>query len=229
MKRFYRDAGFAAVDGGWQVRLDARALSTPKRAPLLLPAEALAAAVAAEWNAQGERIQPATMPMTGLANAAIDHVMPDPAAFAGSLAAYAASDLVCYRADAPDALVQRQCAAWDPVVAFIRRRFDAELVVTTGIQHVAQPAATLERLRAALDTLSPFQLAGLQPVVTISGSLVIALMLAEGAIDTATAFAAGQIDELFQAEMWGDDDDARMAREGRRRDFDAASRFLTLL
>lgn len=229
MKRFYAAAAAVPEGGGWRIELDGRPVRTPKRALLTLPTAALAAAVAAEWDAQGDTVAPATMPMTGLANAAIDIVLPDPQAFAAGLAAYAESDLVCYRADAPADLAARQAAAWDPFVAFARTRYDAALRVTDGIAHIAQDAAAVERLAAAIRGLDAYRLAAMQPLVTIAGSLVVALALAEGAVDAETAFAAGYLDELYQAEKWGDDAEALAARAARRQAFDAAARFLSLL
>lgn len=229
MKRFYAAAAAVSEGGGWRIELDGRPVRTPKRTLLTLPTAALAAAVAAEWDVQGKTVAPATMPMTGLANAAIDIVLPDPQAFAADLAAYAESDLVCYRADAPADLAARQAAAWDPFVAFARTRYDAALSVTDGIAHVAQEAAAVERLAAAIRGLDAYRLAAMQPLVTIAGSLVVALALAEGAVDAETAFAAGHLDELYQAEKWGDDAEALAARAARRQAFDAAARFLSLL
>lgn len=229
MKRFYTAVAAVPEDGAWRITLDERPIRTPKRAPLTLPTPALAAAVAAEWDAQGDTIAPAAMPMTGLANAAIDIVQPDPQGFAAGLAAYAESDLVCYRADAPADLAARQAEAWNPYLAFARTRFDAALRVTNGIAHVAQDAAAVERLAAAIGAMDAWRLAAMQPLVTIAGSLLIALALAEGEVDAEAAFAAGQLDELYQAEKWGDDAEALAARAARRAAFDAAARFLSLL
>ncbi len=226
MKRFYKMAE-AAVDGG--ILLDGRPVRTPRRNLLKLPDPTLAATVAAEWAAQGEDILPATMPATGLANAAIDHVAPDPHAFAAGLARYAASDLLCYRADGPAGLVARQAAAWDAPLAWARRRYDVELRVTTGIVHVAQPAETLARLGAATAARDPFALAALSPLVTIPGSLVLALAVAEGALEADAAFAAAMVDELWSAERWGEDDLALQSRGNRRREYLAAAGFLDLM
>lgn len=229
MKRFYKAVSPVADGDDWRIELDGRQVRTPKRALLLLPTEALAAAIAGEWAAQGDDIDARSMPLTGMANAAIDHVAPDPEQFARALAAYAESDLVCYRADGPAELAARQAAAWDPVVAFVRRRYDAELKVTEGIVHVAQPVASVERLHAALSALDSYRLAAMQQLVTIAGSVAIALALLEGEIDAAAAFAAGHVDELYQSEKWGDDDEALAARNSRRRDFEVAARFIALL
>ncbi len=169
------------------------------------------------------------MPLTGLANAAIDRVAPDPAGFAAGLSSYGESELLCYRADAPDALVQRQAERWDPVLHWAASRFDISFTLVTGIMHRPQPEATVDRLAAALQGFDPFRLAALSPVITISGSLVIGLALADGALDPAAAFDIAHLDELWQEEQWGADELALRAREARRADFDAACRFLALL
>jgi chaperone required for assembly of F1-ATPase len=225
MKRFWTHV---AVDGDGVVRLDDRPVRTPGRAPLALPTPALADAVAAEWHAVGETLDPRAMPLTGLANAAIDRIAPDPAGFAAGLARYGETDLLCYRADAPPALVARQAAAWDPLLAWARARYDIAFAVVTGVMHQAQPAATLTRLSEAVATRDAFALAGLSPVVTVSGTLVGALALAEGAADAETLWRAALVDEDWQAEQWGEDALAVQARAGRRRDFDAGVRFLAL-
>lgn len=225
MKRFYAEVSIA--DGA--ILLDGRPVRTPGRATLVLPTAALAEAVAAEWRAQGESIDPRAMPLTGLANAAIDRVAPDPAAFARPIAAYGETDLLCYRADAPPELVAAQAEAWDPLLEWARGRYDVRFVVTRGIVHVAQPAATLARLSEALAARDAFALAAMHPLVTIGGSLVTALALAEGAIGADAAFDATHLDELWQARQWGEDAQALAMREARRADFIAAARFLGLL
>ena len=225
MKRFWTAV---AVTPELGVALDARPVRTPGRVPLILPTKALAEAVAAEWRAVGETLNPRAMPLTGLANAAIDRVAPDPRAFAAGLARYAESDLLCYRADAPEPLVARQAAAWDPVIAWAQRRYDVGLEVTTGIVHRAQPPATLARLGEAVAALDPFALAALSPVVTLTGSLLLALALVEGATTADAVWAAAHVDEDWQAEMWGEDALAAATRAARRAEFDAAVRFLLL-
>ncbi|MBV8971347.1 MAG: ATPase [Sphingomonadaceae bacterium] len=229
MKRFYTRAEAVADGSSWTVRLDGKPVRTPARVPLDLPTAALAAAIAAEWEAQGETVKPATMPLTGLAFAAIDRVALDPAAFAASLAAYAETELLCYRADGPADLVARQRAEWDPLLAWARARFDIGFFVTAGIVHAAQPPATLARIRAAYAALDPFRLASLHPVVTITGSAVIGLAVAEGRMDAAAAYAAGQLDELWQAEQWGHDPLAAAALASRRAALEDAVRLLDLL
>jgi len=229
MKRFYREARVRPGESGGEVLLDERPVKTPARAPLALPTEALARAVAAEWNAQGEEVRPRTMPLTGLANAAIDRAAPDPEAFAATLAQYGETDLLCYRAESPAALVARQAAAWDPILGWAQRRFDVNFEVTQGIVHRPQPPNTIAQLSQAVAARDAFELAALSPLVTISGSLVIALALAEEAIDLETAWAAATLDEAWQAERWGEDEEAAARIEARRTEFEAAERFLRLL
>jgi chaperone required for assembly of F1-ATPase len=197
--------------------------------PLALPTDALAEAVAGEWQAVGETIDPRAMPLTGLANAAIDRIAPDRATFAAGLAAYGESDLLYYRAEMPEPLVARQQAAWDPLLDWARGRYDVHFETTAGVMHRAQPPATLARLGEAVAALDAFRLAGLSPLVTVSGSLVAALALLEGAADADTVWNAAHIDEEWQAEQWGHDDLAIGAREARRADFHAGARFLSLL
>lgn len=228
MKRFYEDVAVVVQPEGHAIQLDGRPIRTPRRALLAVPTSALAESIAAEWRAQGESIDPRTMPLTGLANAAIDQVVPDPAAFAATLAAYAETDLLCYRADGPEPLVARQAAAWNPLLERARGRYDVHFEIATGIVHRAQPAATVERLVAALAAHDAFRLVAFHPLVTISGSLVTALALAEGAIDADAAFDTTHLDEIWQAEQWGEDALATQARANRRQDFLAAARFLAL-
>lgn len=226
MKRFYK---LAAVGDGNRILLDGRPVKTPGRRDLVLPTPSLAEAIVDEWNAQEARIDPRAMPLTGLANAAIDRIAPDAAAFARGLAAFGQSDLLCYRAEGPAPLVARQTAFWDPILALAQQRYDIVLELTSGVIHMPQPAETIERLGAAVMARDPFALAGLSPLVTISGSLLIALALAEGAIGLNEAWAGASLDEHWQAEQWGEDAEAAAALAGRRRDFEAAARFLALL
>lgn len=229
MKRFYKAASVRPAEDAWEIILDGRPIKTPARNSLVVPTEPLADAIADEWNAQGETIDPRTMPLTGLANAAIDRVAPDPETFVRGLANYGESDLLCFRADGPDSLVSRQSVAWNPILAWARRRFDVDFEIVRGIMHRPQPENTLRQLRHALAGRDPFALAGLSPLVTISGSLVVALALAEEAITLDEAWAAATVDEAFQAEKWGEDAEAAAVLEARRRDFAAAWCFLRLL
>ncbi len=229
MKRFYREAAVRPGENGFEIHLDGRPVRTPARNLLAVPAAELGEAIAAEWRAQGNKVDPRTMRLSGLANAAIDRVAPDPAGFAGGLAKYAESDLLCYRAEGPAPLVARQAGTWDPLLEWARRRFDVDFETICGIMHRPQPQPTVERLSRAVAGHSPFELAALSPLVTISGSLLIALALAEGAIDVEAAWAAATLDESWQAEQWGTDPEAAAALEARRCEFDAAHNFLQLL
>lgn len=229
MKRFYTTVEAVPADDGWTIALDGRPVRTPARATLLLPTVPLAEAVVAEWAAQGEKIDPASMPLTGLSNAAIDRIAPQRETFAAGLSAYAGTDLLAYRADSPAPLAARQAAAWDPLLAWLARRYDVVLLTTTGLAHIAQPPASLARIAAAYASLDPFRLAALSQVVTITGSAVIGLAFAEGEIDADSAWAAGHLDELWQAEQWGADPLAEAAQAERRGSLAAAERLLPLL
>lgn len=229
MKRYWKNAAVIEADVGWSVELDGRPLRTPARVALSVPTRALADAIADEWNAVDEKVDPRAMPLTGIANAAIDHVAPDRSAFARSLSKYAEADLTCYRAEGPRALIERQEQSWDALLGWARRRFDVDFKTTSGIVHVAQPQATIDRLSHAVTALDPFRLAGLSPLVTIGGSLLAALAVLEGSLTPEQAWDAVSIDDRWQLEQWGSDAEAEAALENRRRDFMAAARFLELL
>jgi chaperone required for assembly of F1-ATPase len=229
VKKFWKSAEAVREDGGWGVLLDGKPLRTPARQPLVVPNENLAQAIATEWNDVEEKVEPAAMPLTGLANAAIDRVAPDSRAFAAGLAKYGEGDLACYRAETPRELRARQESSWDELLAWARRRFDVDFQTTCGITHIDQPPATVQRLAHAVATLDAFRLAGLSPLVTIGGSLVAALAVLEGALTAAEAWSAVTIDEQWQLEHWGSDAEAESALANRRRDFMAAASFLKLL
>jgi chaperone required for assembly of F1-ATPase len=169
------------------------------------------------------------MPLTGLANAAIDRVSTNQQAFAEGLANYAEADLACYRAEGPRGLVEWQEEQWDKLLAWARRRYDVDFATTSGLMHVPQPAATIERLSHAVAALDVFRLAGLSPLVTIGGSLVAGLAVQEKAITPDQAWEAVSVDDRWQLEQWGTDDEAEAALDNRRHDFFTAARFLELL
>lgn len=229
MKRFWKDVSVGPEGEGWGIRLDGRPVKTPARAALIVPTPALAQAIADEWRSVGEEIDPRAMPLTGLANAAIDRVAPAREVFAKGLARYAEADLACYRAEGPRGLVERQEKSWDELLAWARRRYDVDFTTTSGLTHVDQPAATVERLSHAVAALDPFRLAGLSPQVTIGGSLVAALAVLEKAVTPEQAWEAVSVDERWQFDQWGADAEAEAALENKRRDFLAAARFLELL
>ena len=226
MKRFYKTVSVTQDRG---ILLDARAVKTPGKTILTLPNAALAEAVAEEWRAQGEDILPQSMPLTGLANAAIEIVSPDPAAFAAGLAKFGETELLCYRAGEPPELVARQDNVWNPLLDWARSRYDVSFTVVTGIMHQPQPARTLARLGDALAGRSAWELAPLSPITTIGGSFVMALAILERQIAPDAGFDAAHLDELWQAEKWGEDWMAADARAAHRSDFVAACRFLRLV
>ncbi|MGN7930097.1 ATP12 family chaperone protein [Sphingopyxis sp. 22461] len=229
MKRFWKEVAVAPEDGGWGIALDGRPVRTPQRAPLAVASAALAEAIAAEWRNVGETIDPAAMPMTGLTNAAIDLATPDLAAFAAPVAAYAQSDLFCYR-DARDAALQaEQAAAWNPLLAWAEARYGIEFTLTQGVLPVDQPEATVAVLQGAVLAQDAWRITALTPLVTIGGSLVAGLALLENVFDADALWETVSLDELYQERRWGADSEAQKARAIHKRDWDNAARFLTLL
>jgi len=229
MKRFWKDVAVVPEGGGWGIALDGRPVRTPQRAPLAVASTALAEAIAAEWRAVGETIDPAAMPMTGLSNAAIDIAAPDLSAFAAPVAAYAASELFCYREDRDAMLLAEQAALWNPLLAWAEARYGVEFAITQGILPVDQPPATVAALRGAVLALDAWRLTALTPLVTIGGSLVAGLALVEAAHDADALWQAVSLDELYQERRWGADALAIAARETKRADWDNAARFLNLI
>lgn len=228
MKRFWKEVAVEPTNGAWEIRLDGRPVRTPGRVPLALPNQAMAEAIAEEWRAVTDDIDPRAMPLTGLANAAIDRIAPDPSSFAAGLAKYGESDLLCYRSDHPALLRERQDRLWDAPLDWARGRYDVHFEIVTGIMHRNQAHATLTRLADAIAARSPFELAALNQVVTITGSLVLALALAERAVDADAVWQAANLDEDWQIEQWGEDSFATQTRAVRQADYDAAVRFLGL-
>lgn len=223
MKRFYKDVTVVATEGIHEIRLDGRPVRTPARAALALPNAALAEAIADEWRAQGDMIDPRSMPFTGLSNGAIDQITPNRESFAAGIAHYGSSDLLCYRAEGPTELIEREAAAWDPLLDWARRRYDVGFIVTQGIIPVDQPPETLERLAGVVAAFDPFTLAGLSTLVTLSGSLICGLAIVEGGHDADAIWTASEIDEAWEVEQWGEDADAA-ARSAKRRDEFAMAR-----
>jgi chaperone required for assembly of F1-ATPase len=211
------------------VLLDGKPIRTPAKRELVLPTRGLAEAVAAEWSAQGERIDPRAMLLTRLANSAIDGVWGREAEVRADIAKYAGSDLVCYRAEGPEELVRRQAEAWDPVLTWARHALRADLQVATGIMPVAQPEAGTAALAAALDGLDAFALAPLHVMTTLTGSVLLALACVRGHLSAEAAWALAHIDEDFQIGKWGWDAEAKARRERRWAEMAAASQMLGLL
>ena len=204
-KRFYKTAEAAAADGGYGIALDGKPVRTPAGQPLAVPGSALAGAIAEEWAAQGESIDRENMPLTRLACTALDLVPERRADIVAEVAAYAETDLVCYRTDEPPALARRQAAAWQPLVAWAAERHGAHLAVTSSITPVAQAPAALEALRDAVAGEDDFALAGLGLATRSFGSLVIALAMRVGRLDARAAADASLVDERYQLERWGED------------------------
>ncbi|MGF1500941.1 MAG: ATP12 family chaperone protein [Paracoccaceae bacterium] len=229
MKRFWSETAVVPVATGFAVRLDDRPLMTPARAPLDVPTRALADGIAAEWQAQGDRVDPLSMPLTRAANAAIDRVRPGQAEIAARIAEFGRSDLVCYRAPEPARLVARQAAAWDPLLDWAAERYGARLRLGEGVMFVTQDDGALDRLRNAVEAFDAWGLTALHDLVALSGSLVIGLAVAEGRIDAAEGWRAGRIDEDWNAEAWGEDAEAAADAADRRTAFLSAERLLGLL
>ena len=229
MKRFYKDVAVISGEAAHEIQLDGRPVRTPARAALALPTARLAEAVAEEWRRQGDTVDPRSMPFTGLANGAIDQIAPNRESFAAGIANYGTSDLLCYRAEGPAQLVEREAAAWDPLLDWARRRYDVTFRVTQGIIPVDQPPETLERLDAAVRAFDPFTLAGLSTLVTLSGSLVCGLAIVEGGHDADAIWTASEIDEAWEVEQWGEDAEAAARSARRREEFAMARRFCELV
>lgn len=233
VQRFYKavTVGAAELAAGpaFRILLDNRAVRTPGRAEGLLPTRAVAEAVAGEWAAQHDVLDPQSMPLTGLAWTALDRVRPARAEIVEAVAACAAHDLLCYRAEGPVDLAARQQALWQPLLDWLALTFDAPLAVTAGIVSVEQPPAALAALTRAVAAHDDFALAALSAATAATGSLAIALALVEGRISSEGAFAAARLDESYQMERWGDDAEAARRRAAIRAELAAVERFVALL
>ncbi|MEL6466821.1 MAG: ATP12 family protein [Pseudomonadota bacterium] len=208
-KRFWKAATVDQTEAGWAVALDGRAVKTPAKAALILPTQRMAYAVAAEWDAQEEVVNPLSMPFTRSANAAIDKVAVQHAEVADMLAGYGDSDLLCYRADAPQALVDRQAAQWDPYLDWAAVTLNARLLTRTGIMHESQDPKALANLSERVHALSAFELAAFHDLVGLSGSLVLGFAAAQDLHPAPTIWAASRLDEMWQEEQWGADEEAQ--------------------
>lgn len=227
-KRFWTEATVQAEENGWTVRLDGKPIRTPLKTPVHMPTRALADGAAAEWQAQDGVIDPLSMPLMRAVNATLDKVMPQQDEVAGHLAGYGESDLLCYRATAPARLAARQADAWDPMLDWAAGRYGARLRVTEGVMPVAQDDAALEGLRARVHGCSPWEITALSEFITLSGSLILGLAaLEEEEIDR--LWALSRIDEEWQAEQWGRDEEADVLAETKRAAFGQAARYLGLL
>ena len=218
-KRFWTDVTVEPEGDGFAIRLDGRAVKTPAKVALTVPSDALAEAIAQEWRAIKEKIDPNVMPFTRSANAAIDKVAVQFDAVADMLAAYGGSDLLCYRAETPDALTARQAEGWGPLLDWANDTFGARLVTTPGLMPIAQDDAALAALRAPLFESCAFELTALHDLIALSGSLVLGLAVAHGRLTPDAAWDLSRIDERWQAEQWGDDEDAMALAEIKRTAF----------
>ncbi|WP_284164967.1 ATP12 family protein [Frigidibacter sp. SD6-1] len=227
-KRFWKDVTVVAVDGGFEVSADGRVLKTPAKAALRLPTNAMAEAVAAEWRAVEETVDPGLMPVTRAANAAIDKVAHQFDEVAAMIAAYGASDLLCYRAEAPEALRRAQAQVWDPMLDWAAGALDARLVTTIGVVPVPQPGGALQKLSQKVHEMTSFQLTALHDLVSLSGSLILGLAATTDDFDVANLWQMSRFDEDWQAQQWGEDEEASVIAEKKRTDFLRARHFWEL-
>lgn len=227
-KRFWKEARVEQAETGYAITLDGRAVKTPAKRPLHLPTRAMAMAIAQEWDAQQDVINPNTMPATRTANAAIDKVTVQHAEVAEMLAAYGDSDLLCYRADAPEELVARQAEHWDPMLDWAEQTLATRLETRTGVMHVPQDQRALEILRRRTHGLDAFELAAFHDLVSLSGSLILGFAATLDARPAGDLWQISRLDELWQEEMWGEDADATALAEVKRTAFLHAKRMFDL-
>ncbi|HLL27916.1 MAG TPA: ATP12 family protein [Xanthobacteraceae bacterium] len=229
-KRFYRKAAAGEAEGGFALLLDGKTAKTPAGKPLVLPTRALAEAIVAEWQAQEETIDPAKMPLTRLANLAIDQAEKEAPSLRAEIRRYAASDHVLYRAGEPEGLVVLQAAHWDPIVEWAHSALGARLILAEGVNFVAQPETALAAIGAEVENWPPpFALAALASLTSLAGSALIALALARGRLSTVEAWNAAHVDEDWNIRQWGEDSEAAHRRAGRLSEFEAAAKMLALL
>lgn len=227
-KRFWKAAAVVERDGGFGVELDGRPVNTPNKTPLVVPTREMAQAIAAEWDAQVAKIDPLTMPVTRGANSAIDKVAPQQPEVVADLANYGDSDLLCYRAAGPQELIDRQAEKWDPILDWAEGAFGARLNVGEGVMHVAQDQALIANLHAEVAAFDNFALAGVHDLIALSGSLVLALAVTRGALAPEEAWLLSRLDEHWQVELWGDDEEASAHEALKREAFLNAARFFQM-
>ncbi len=229
MKRFYKDVSVSPVGDAYAILLDGRPVKTPQRNPLAVPLSGLADAIAAEWIAQGDDIIPASMPLTGLAQGALDQVDNERDRIVARIAAFADSDMLYYRADpGQQALIDHQAEQWDPLLDWARQRYNVSFNLIHGIRYQAQPDETIARLASVVEAQDGLTVAAMLSLVGLSGSLIATLALVEEARDTDTLWPLVNLEELWQEQQWGRDDQAVAARNIKRAEFEAAARFLDL-
>jgi len=227
-KRFYASAGIAETDGGYAVTLDGKPIKTPSGRQVIVPVRSIAEAIAAEWNAQSEIIDPLTMPLTRFANSVVQGVVDKVNAVADDVAKYLGSDLLFYRAGHPETLVGREAERWDPILFWAADALGAHFILAEGVVHVRQPDAAIAAARATLPT-DPWQIAALHVITSLTGSALLALALFHGVIDQDEAWAAAHVDEDWNAEKWGVDEEVASRRAARLVDYKAAARILNAL
>ena len=227
-RRFWKTADIRPQGEGWEVVLDGRPLRTPGKLPLILPTEALARAIAAEWDAQTDVIDPNRMPLTRAANSAVEKVTPQFHDVTSMLGDYGGTDLLSYRASEPEALTRMQALGWDPLIDWAATELRAPLRITHGVIPVPQDPAVLLKLQAEIASLDAFALTALHDLVTLPGSLILGLAVLRGRLDAETAWNLARIDEEFQADRWGRDEDADLAAQGRLEAMRNAERFYRL-
>lgn len=224
-KRFYKDVTLREDAAGWSVLLDGRPIKTPGKRSLALPSETLAEAVAAEWRAQAKVVDPGTMPVTRIANTAIEAVGERMREVANDVVAFAGSDLLCYRAAGPEALVTRQSGAWDPIIQWAAAELGARFILAEGIMPIEQPAAALDQIAKVVEPLDAFQLSGLHVATTLTGSALLALGVLRGRLTPEDAWISAHIDEDYEIELWGPDEEAAARRAVRWSEMQAACLF----
>lgn len=227
-KRFYKEVAIGESDIGFDIRLDGRSVRTPLKRPFAVPSRDMAEAVAAEWDAQETHIDPSTMIVTRLANTVVDRVRGDEQRIIAELCDFAGSDLVCYRAGSPDPLVARQSMHWDQVLDWVKAMHNVQFSCVEGIVHHTQPDTALAAVAGALGAENEFRLTAIHNITTLTGSTLIAMMTAAGAMTGEAAWAAAHADEDWQIEQWGSDEEAELRRTVRKQDFDATMRFLAM-
>jgi chaperone required for assembly of F1-ATPase len=227
-KRFYANAAVSEADGGFSVTLDGKPIRTPSGRVVTVPSRQIADAIAAEWEAQKDNIDPLTMPLTRFANSVVEGVVDRAELVADDVAKYLRSDLLFYRAGHPEALMARESRHWDPVLFWAADTFGAHFILAEGIMHVSQPDTAVEAARAALPT-DPWSIAAVHVVTTLTGSALLALALTHGVLDPDQVWAAAHVDEDWNAEQWGVDEEVAARRAARLVDFKAASRILSAL
>ena len=228
MKRFWKEAAVEPADSGWRVTLDGRPIRTRGGNAQVVPTQALATALAEEWRAQGEQVDPRGFPLRNLADYALDHVRPDRAATIAKLLPYAETDTLCYRADPDEPLYRRQRELWEPLLTAFEARHGVRLERVSGVIHKPHPPETNERLRAVLTARDDFTLAAIQTLAPLAASLSIALEAVEPGADAEALFAAANCEQDWQAELWGWDHEAERTRAAKLAAFEAAARFARL-